>query len=121
MKRKGLLLFSLFVFICLCIISGYSRLAKGLDYFPAPSMSTTVVIPSTSEESFGQEQKFSNKYSVDVHTSVYPAYKYIGNRYSRKFHSPDCSYLPEEKNRVYLCSREEALSRGYVPCQKCCP
>ncbi len=46
---------------------------------------------------------------------------YIGNKNSKKFHRPDCSSLPAEKNRVELSSREEAIDRGFVPCKNCCP
>ena len=27
---------------------------------------------------------------------------YIGNKNTKKFHYPTCSYLPDEKNRVYF-------------------
>lgn len=46
---------------------------------------------------------------------------YIGNKNTKKFHRPDCSSLPAEKNRVYLDSREEAVSEGFDPCQRCNP
>lgn len=46
---------------------------------------------------------------------------YIGNKNSKKFHTEDCSSLPSENNRVYLESREEAISLGYEPCGSCKP
>lgn len=46
---------------------------------------------------------------------------YIGNKNSKKFHTEDCSSLPGENNRVYLESREEAISLGYEPCGSCKP
>ena len=46
---------------------------------------------------------------------------YIGNKKSMKFHREDCSSLPEEQNRVYLESREEAVDLGYAPCGSCQP
>lgn len=46
---------------------------------------------------------------------------YIGNRNSKKFHRPTCHTLPAEHNRVYLNSREEAIQKGYDPCQNCNP
>lgn len=46
---------------------------------------------------------------------------YIGNRNSKKFHLPSCHTLPAEYNRVYLSSREEALQKGFDPCQNCNP
>ncbi|MGN1231010.1 MAG: ComEC/Rec2 family competence protein [Anaerotignum sp.] len=46
---------------------------------------------------------------------------YIGNKNSKKFHTEECSSLPAESNRVYLESREEAISLGYEPCGSCKP
>lgn len=46
---------------------------------------------------------------------------YIGNKNSKKFHRPTCYTLPAEHNRVYLDSREEAIQKGYDPCQNCNP
>lgn len=44
---------------------------------------------------------------------------YIGNRNSRKFHSPDCANLPAEKNQIRFSSYEEARKAGYQPCGSC--
>jgi competence protein ComEC len=46
---------------------------------------------------------------------------YIGNVNSHKFHRPDCSGLPDEKNRVTLDTRETAIEEGYEPCGICKP
>lgn len=46
---------------------------------------------------------------------------YIGNKNSLKFHLPDCSGLPAEKNRIYFRDREEAVELGYEPCGLCHP
>lgn len=46
---------------------------------------------------------------------------YIANKSSKKVHTPDCSYLPAEKNRVYYDDLDEALDDGYEPCKKCHP
>lgn len=48
-------------------------------------------------------------------------YAYIGNKNSKKFHRPDCHTMPKESNRVYLTSREEAISKGFSPCGQCNP
>lgn len=39
----------------------------------------------------------------------------IGNRHSKVVHAPDCDYLPSERNRVPLASRDEAERAGYRP------
>lgn len=44
---------------------------------------------------------------------------YIGNTNSLKFHTPDCSSLPSEKNRIAFSTYEEAINAGYSPCSRC--
>lgn len=46
---------------------------------------------------------------------------YIGNRSSKKFHLPSCSYLPNQSNQVTFDSRSEAIEAGYQPCGHCHP
>ena len=48
-------------------------------------------------------------------------YAYIGNLNTKKFHAPDCKNLPDEINRIYFTTREEAVSAGYSPCGNCDP
>ena len=44
---------------------------------------------------------------------------YIGNRNSKKLHTPDCSSLPGKSNRVEFDSLAEAIAAGYEPCSSC--
>ncbi len=44
---------------------------------------------------------------------------YIGNKNSKIYHLPTCSYLPKEKNRVYFSSKKEASQSGYNACSYC--
>lgn len=44
---------------------------------------------------------------------------FIGNRNSKKFHSPTCNNLPSAKNRVDFDTYDEALEAGYTPCGSC--
>ena len=46
---------------------------------------------------------------------------YIGNKNSKKYHSPTCGSLPAEQNRVYFDTAQEAASAGYSPCGNCKP
>lgn len=48
-------------------------------------------------------------------------HRYIGNKSSKKVHDPDCSFLPDKRNRVYFDDLDEALDDGYEPCKKCHP
>lgn len=43
----------------------------------------------------------------------------IGNRKSKKFHSPLCPNLPSEANQVLFDSYEAAQAAGYTPCGNC--
>ena len=45
---------------------------------------------------------------------------FIGNKNSKKLHSTDCEDLPQEKNRIYFDSKEEALEQGYEA-DRCIP
>ena len=49
------------------------------------------------------------------------SYAYIGNLNSKVFHSLECSSLPNEDNRIYFTSREEALQHQYTACGRCKP
>ena len=47
--------------------------------------------------------------------------QFIGNTNSKKFHNSSCSSLPDEKNRIYFDTRDEAINHGYEPCKICKP
>jgi len=46
---------------------------------------------------------------------------YIGNKNTKIFHLPSCRSLPQEANRVYFDSRQDALNAGYSACSICKP
>ncbi|MBQ2962607.1 Ada metal-binding domain-containing protein [Methanobrevibacter sp.] len=48
---------------------------------------------------------------------------YVGNGNTGKFHAPGCDSVDKMKpsNKVYFSSRDEAINRGYSPCQRCYP
>ncbi len=51
-----------------------------------------------------------------------PTTSYIANKNTKKLHYPYCHSVDQmkESNKRYLnCTREEALSQGYVPCKRC--
>ncbi len=54
-------------------------------------------------------------------TAAVTEYAYIGNLNTKKFHAPDCRNLPDEINRIWFTTREEAVSAGYSPCGNCDP
>lgn len=60
--------------------------------------------------------------STSSHSSSEPTgTSYIANTSTGKFHRSTCSYLPEEQNRAYYSSAEEARAAGYSPCGHCNP
>ena len=48
-------------------------------------------------------------------------YAYIGNLNTKKFHLPTCGNPPEENNRIWFLTRQEAIDAGYIPCGICKP
>lgn len=46
---------------------------------------------------------------------------YILNTSSKKFHRLSCSSLPTKNRKDTEMSRDEIISKGYVPCKKCNP
>lgn len=43
----------------------------------------------------------------------------IGNKNTKKFHKPSCSYLPDKGNQIRFVSATAARSSGYVACAHC--
>lgn len=60
-----------------------------------------------------------NAQPEDVEPGEPVAQTFIGNKNSKKFHSPDCSSLPKEENRVTFNGYQEAVEAGYSPCGGC--
>ena len=46
---------------------------------------------------------------------------YVGNKNSKILHLTSCGSLPQETNRVYFETRQEAIDAGYTPCNSCKP
>lgn len=78
----------------------------------ARSSTPTVHATTVSPKSFVPTANSSSSYSF---------VQYVANTSSKKVHTPFCSFLPDEKNRVYYNDLDEALEDGYEPCKKCHP
>ncbi len=102
MKRVCLLITNLFIILSLTA-------CKTQSVAPAPQATTEPTVQVT--------DSIQNNEIETVQAEI----KYIGNKNSRKFHRPDCSPLPAEKNRVELSKREDAINMGFVPCKRCDP
>ncbi len=46
---------------------------------------------------------------------------FIGNKLSKKYHKPDCKFLPNSDHRIPLPDVETAKAKGFVPCSVCKP
>ncbi|MBC7328626.1 hypothetical protein H5T87_11040 [bacterium] len=84
---------------------------------PSPSYQTTPqpsyqTIPQPSYQTIPQQQPT---------TSAEPYY--VGNARTMKFHRPGCSVAQKisPANKVFLQTRNEAIQRGFIPCEICQP
>lgn len=68
----------------------------------------------------GYKKKLTGQDAVEEWLEINSA-SYIGNSETGKFHRLDCSYLPENWNRVYFETADEARAAGYSPCGHCNP
>ena len=61
--------------------------------------------------------------AFDLPEDEQPAVQFIGNKNTKKFHSPGCDSVNDMKdsNKVEFATREEAVDAGYVPCKRCNP
>ena len=107
--------------------------AKGIEIFRNDELGEIVIttdgknITVKSGESILSEAESAgtsltvNQETNDKNTSTSTETTYIGNTSSKKFHRDICESLPNENNRVYFSSRDEAISKGYTPCGNCNP
>ncbi len=56
---------------------------------------------------------------TEAQTSLPEDAAYIGNLRSKKYHLSSCRSLPNENNRVYFYSLEEAINAEFSPCGSC--
>lgn len=62
--------------------------------------------------------------SADTSAEDSGAVTYVINTNTKKFHLPDCASVTQmkEKNRLpFTGTRDEAITKGYSPCQNCNP
>lgn len=89
----------------------------GAEVFRTDQQGTVIAVDDGESITFNCEGKKADRpYSEEPQDAAY-----IGNVNSHKFHSPDCSGLPAEDNRVYFTDRDAAVNAGYEPCGMCRP
>lgn len=79
----------------------------------------TVTFYTAKENNLPTNPTESEKSTSD--SSAVTEYAYIGNLNSKTFHLPTCSSLPNEENRIYFTTRQEAEGNGYAACGRCKP
>lgn len=89
----------------------------GAEVFRTDTQGTIIAVSDGENFTFNAEGKKADK----PYTSEHEDANYIGNINSKKYHSPQCSSLPEEQNRVYFMTTEAAENAGYTPCGNCKP
>lgn len=99
---------------------------NGVEIYRTDRLGTIVCTTNGADIAFyyagmAEDEERQGTESDPVAEPAEAAVTYIGNKKSMKFHREDCSSLPEEQNRVYLESREEAVDLGYTPCGSCRP
>jgi len=93
-----------------------NRLNKYSDNVYRTNQNGTIVITTTGTR---LSCKISKTASNTDDSTVSTEGKIIGNINSKKYHNHDCSSLPNEENRIYFGSDEEAEAAGYEPCSLC--
>lgn len=76
---------------------------------------------SSSSTSYSSSSSSSGGGGSSYHTGT--SSSYVGNSETGKFHAPGCGDVDkmDNANKVYMSSRDEAISRGYSPCGHCHP
>lgn len=103
---------------------------RGIEIYRTDLSSTVVALTDGETITFRSGNEVLGTAAANTEAETYTAsaesnfeYQYIGNKNSKVFHVPDCSSVSntKEKNKVYLNTRNEAVSMGYSPCKACNP
>ena len=97
------------------IVSRYND--AGVPMFRTDELGTILAVSDGSTVSITWDDQSAQPDAVEPAEPI--ATIFIGNRNSKKFHSPDCSSLPKEENRVTFDSYDAAVEAGYTPCGSC--
>ena len=87
----------------------------GVILFRTDELGTVIAGTDGKEVSFTWDDQSAKPQDVEPAEPVI----FIGNVNSKKFHGPDCSSLPSEKNRIEFESYAAAADAGYSPCGSC--
>ena len=88
----------------------------GVTTFRTDEMGTILAVSDGREITFTWEDQSAQPGNAEESDSEAG---FIGNKNSKKFHSPDCANLPKESNQVPFSTYEDAVNEGYSPCGSC--
>ena len=137
MKRGRMITAALLILICASLIASTAALAEGGDFLllfrryssRAVTAAENAEMPTGLELTEREENIFRLGYAAgydheDEAAETRAGVSYVLNTNKHKFHRPDCSSVPQikEKNRRdYVGDRETLLDLGYSPCSVCKP
>ena len=78
--------------------------------------------PTEEEKAAAAKSAEAKNAGTDSAGNETKAYRYIGNKNTKKLHNPSCSAVLQmkEESKVYLnCTRDAAIKNGYRPCGRC--
>ena len=109
-----------------CVFCYNVQLGIAIDYATGDSSGPEYTGTENTENQANtntQQTTASQIQSAESAAPVSPEAAYIGNANTMKFHRPDCPSVSQmaDHNKIYLYSREEAVSQGYEPCKRCNP
>ena len=87
----------------------------GVTTFRTDLLGHVIAVSDGQEVSFTWENQNAQPEDVEFAGEMI----FVGNKNSKKFHSPLCENLPSEKNKVEFDSYDDAIEAGFEPCGSC--
>lgn len=75
----------------------------------------------TGSDAGGQQSEITQSQQTVAAGEAVQELTYVLNIKTKKFHKPECSYLPTTNRLDASSDREEIVAQGYDPCKKCNP
>lgn len=75
----------------------------------------------TGSDAGGQQAEITQSQQTVAAGEAVQELTYVLNIKTKKFHKPECSYLPTTNGLDASSDREEIVAQGYDPCKKCNP
>ncbi len=86
----------------------------GVPYFRTDQLGTVLAVSDGAAITITWENQNAAPENAEEADS-----RLVGNKNSKVLHTMSCTGLPQEQNRVYFDSYDEAIEAGYTPCRNC--